>query len=60
MITNIKPNPVPVLIGCEGMLNNKPEGPTGKALLNTFCDFNNDGIPQDEEFHTQVQSFELY
>ena len=42
------------------MLNDKPEGPTGKALLNTFCDFNNDGIPQDDEFHTQVQSFDPF
>ena len=54
LITNINADPVPVLVRCKGMENDKPESTNGRAILNTFCDFNNDGVPQEDEFHTEL------
>ena len=36
------------------MEDDKPETTNGRAILNTFCDYNNDGIPQENEFHTEL------
>ena len=54
LITNINADPVPVLVRCKGMENDKPESTNGRAILNIFCDHNNDGIPQETEFHTEL------
>ena len=57
LITNINANPVPVLLRCVG-----PENPdwedvyngNGRAILDAFCDYNENGIPEEGELHRQL------
>ena len=57
LITNINANPVPVLLRCVGPENPDKEdvfNGNGRAILDAFCDYNENGIPEEGEFHRQL------
>ena len=56
-MTNVNTDPLPILLRCVG-----PEDPdqedvfngNGRAKLDAFCDRNQDGVPQEDEFMHQL------
>ena len=57
LIINVNAEPVPVLLRCNGMEPGEGEDTpdaTGRALINTYCDYNLDGVPQVEEFFNEI------
>ena len=57
LITNINADPVPVLLRCVGPENPDKEdvfNGNRRAILDAFCDYNENGIPEEGEFHRQL------
>ena len=57
LIVNVNAKPVPVLLRCNGMEPGEGQDTPdaqGRALINTYCDYNLDGEPQDDEFYNEI------
>ena len=57
LIVNVNAEPVPVLLRCNGMEPGQGQDTPdaqGRALINTYCDYNLDEEPQDDEFYSEI------